>query len=168
MHENLEIIMAASFGIVLPISYTVYQLFKVKQNSKIDEKSNEKISLDSAKKALDILDDLIKYKFEYYLYKEILPMYIGNESNKKEVFKKKDFIDLKTRFFNDIKISLSNEAYKDILRIHSKTGIEIMVHQKFSTLFNKIDSKFLNKEDDFKDNMFFMSEINKKLNQKGK
>jgi len=117
------------------------------------------ISPVNGKYAMDFLNDLIKKKYEYYLYKDILPVYIGNEYSKKEKFTKERFLEIKEFFFNDIFMSLSPEMKKEIVKLFSASGIEIYIHQQFATYFNKTDAKFLNKEEDIKDNMFFMSEI---------
>jgi len=129
------------------------------ENKDSNVKTFKNIEPSKAKYVVEFLDDLIKKKYEYYLYKDILPVYIGNEYSKKEKFSKEKFLELKEFFFNDIYMSLSSEMKKEIVMIFSKSGIEIYIHQRFATYFNKTDAKFLNKEEDIRDNMFFMSEI---------
>jgi len=134
---------------------------ELKETKQKESKSNnfKGIEPPKAKFIMEFLNDLIKKKYEYYLYKDILPVYIGNEYSKKEKFSKEKFLELKEFFFNDIYMSLSPEIKNDIITLFSKSGIEIYIHQQFATYFNKTDAKFLNTEEDIKDNMFFMSDI---------
>jgi hypothetical protein len=129
------------------------------ENKDLKLKNPKSIEPPKAKYVMEFLDDLIKKKYEYYLYKDILPVYIGNEYSKKEKFSKEKFLEIKNFFFNDLYMSLSPEMKKEMVTIFSTSGIEMYIHQRFATYFNKTDAKFLNKEEDIKDNMFFMSEI---------
>jgi len=149
--------------IIIWIITLIINTRKSKLNKK--EKPIKEFKPNNSKYIMDFLDDLIKDKYEYYLYKEILPVYLGNESNKKEKFNKEKFLQLKNFFFLDILKSLSKNVKIELMNLFTKDGIELYIHQKFATLFNKTDAKFLNLEDNVKDNMFFMSE---KINTKGK
>jgi len=133
--------------------------------TKIDKKIINEFKSGNSKYVMELLDKLITDKYEYYLYKEILPVYIGNISNKKEKFSKEKFLQLKENFFSDINMSLSKNIKSELINLFTREGIEIYIHQKFATLFNKTDAKFLNGDTDIKENMFFMSD---KMQTKGK
>jgi hypothetical protein len=134
-----------------------------KEDNEEDKNINQRPIIKSTKSSenkqtLVLLEELIKQKFEFYLYKDILPVYIGNENTKKEKFKKEKFMALKKFFYSDLLNSLSEEQLNEVYKLFTQTGFEIFIHQKFSIAFNKVDAKFLNKEEDLKENMFFMSD----------
>jgi hypothetical protein len=159
------------FGIFTQILFYKKNSKKIKKDDDVKEnekskQSDSKIEHLKAKYVMDFINDLIKRKYEYYLYKDILPVYIGNEFSKKEKFSKERFLELKEFFFNDIFMSLSPEMKKELVSLFSPSGIEIYIHQQFATYFNKTDAKFLNIEEEIKDNMFFMSDIETNTNIK--
>ena len=153
---QLYIIYIAAALIIIWLIITIKKvIFKPK---KIDKKDINEFKPSTSKYIMELLDKLISDKYEYYLYKEILPVYIGNISNKKEKFNKEKFLQLKENFFSDINMSLSKNIKVELIKLFTREGIEIYVHQKFATLFNKTDAKFLNGEEDIKENMFFMTD----------
>lgn len=117
-----------------------------------DEDPNS--NLDDGLKAKNILDTLLENKFEYYMYKEILPLYLGNQ--KKAPITNEKFKELKNTFYHDIKLSISPVLIRRLNYVLTPEGIGIYIHSKFATMFNKIDSKFVNKNDVLEKDTFFM------------
>jgi len=111
-----------------------------KQFTDEDPKSNLKDAQDAKK----LLDELIENKFEYYLYKDILPYYVQNATRTK--LDKEKFKELKETFYNDIKMSTSPVVVRRLNYLFTPRGIGLYIHSRFSTLFNKVDSKFVNKD----------------------
>ena len=156
-YNLFEVIYFTVFGIfLLELLIMWLSKFRKKKPKKVELKKDFVPA--NSKYVVEFLNDLLKTKFDYYTYKEILPIYIGNETNKKEKFKKEKFLKLKEFYFKDISMSLSKNIKKELINLFTEQGIEIYIHQYFATHFNKIDAKFLNMEEDVKGNMFFMSD----------
>lgn len=117
----------------------------------IDPNSN----LDDGEKAKKILDDIMDSKFEYYMYKEILPLYLGNQ--KKAPVTNEKFKELKNTFYQDVKLSISPVLIRRLNYIFTPSGVGIYIHSRFSTMFNKTDAKFVNKDNTLDKDNFFMS-----------
>ncbi len=118
-----------------------------------DEDPNS--NLDEGLKAKDILDSLLESKFEYYMYKEILPLYLGNQ--RKAPITNEKFKELKNTFYQDIKLSLSPVLIRRLNYIFTPSGIGVYIHSKFATMFNKTDSKFVDKNNVLEKDNFFMN-----------
>ncbi len=112
-------------------------------------------NLDDGLKAKDILDSLLESKFEYYMYKEILPLYLGNQ--RKAPITNEKFKELKNTFYQDIKLSLSPVLVRRLNYIFTPSGIGVYIHSKFATMFNKTDSKFVDKNNVLEKDNFFMN-----------
>jgi len=156
--DNIIIIICITLIIIWSIVSVTKVIFKPKIKSDKKENISNEFKPSTSKYTIEFLDKLITDKYEYYLYKEILPVYVGNISNKKEKFNKEKFLQLKEMFFSDINMSLSKNIKIELMNLFTRKGIEIYIHQKFATLFNKTDAKFLNGEEDIKENMFFMTD----------
>ncbi len=113
-------------------------------------------NLDDGIKARKILDELIEGKYEYYMYKEILPLYLGN--NKKAPISKEKFKEIKDSFYNDIKVSISPVVIRRLNYVFTPAGIGIYIHSRFSTMFNKTDSKFVDRNEVLEKDNFFMNQ----------
>jgi len=132
------------------IIYTQFQK-KNKEIKKLKEEINKlndldnlnKIDLNKGEQALKILDNLIDKKFDFYLYKEILPRYLASEVS--SPFKKDELKKLKDKFYSDIVLSVNKNFKKELLNIYTSEGVGLYVHERFMNLFNKVDSKFINK-----------------------
>ena len=113
--------------------------FKPKE---IDSKKtqNKNINLQESQLAIKLLNDLINDIFEFYSYKEILPIYYG--SKKTSPFTKEEVKDLKDKFTNQVLLTINPQFLKAIQSIYTKEGLLLYIHSKFMTKFNKIDAKF--------------------------
>jgi len=145
----------------LLIYFMVENIQKLKQLN-IDKKNKQvnlkNRSIQDSLKAKELFDSLLKNKFDFYLYKEILPKYVGSEEYKKEKIKKDDFQELKEKFFLDIKQTISKELFNHLMYLMSPVGLELYVHQQFSIYFNKIDMKFFNNDEKPSEkDLFFMT-----------
>ena len=155
-------------GLLLFIIFIFYKLTKnhehniknITENIKKEyEKNNKKyINNKYGKEAIDILDKIITDKYQFYLYKYILPVYLG--SNKSSPMSKEKFKNIKEQFFIEIMKSVSPNITEALYLIYSTEGLMLYINEKFITLFNKTDSKFLNsgeniyKNNDVKDEFF--------------
>lgn len=118
-----------------------------------DEDPNS--NLEDGIKAKKILDEILEGKFEYYMYKEILPLYLGNQ--KKAPITNEKFKEFKNSFYQDIKLTLSPVLVRRLNYIFTPAGVGVYIHSKFATMFNKTDSKFVNKDNTLEKDNFFMS-----------
>jgi len=115
------------------------ELMKKKEDKKII-KENLFEDLKIGKESVEQLNNLVQEKFNYYLYKDILPVYVSSKTQK---FNKEDFKKLKDKFYNDVLISVSPSLKKGLQKSLSPDGIGLLIHEKFGYLFNKVDSKFI-------------------------
>jgi len=113
------------------------QDFHVSQASQ----ANKKNFLKDGKDALEILDNIILDKYQYYLYTQIFPKYMG--STKKVAIGKEEFHNLKENFWVEVMGGITPELLEKVKYIFNEKGLIIYINEKFITLFNKTDAKFM-------------------------
>jgi len=152
---GLGVSISASIGVIGAIQIkSIFAHKKVEPKKKVEPEKPL-----SRKETMEIFDKIIDYKFQFYLYKDILPLLIGNSSKTK--ISKDIFIKLKESFYNDVKYSIGNDFKKQLHYVLSSEGIGFYIHQRFGYLFNKIDSKFVDTNTLEKD-LFFMADLKNK------
>ena len=111
--------------------------------------SKKQLNLDTVNKAKVFLDSLIVDKFEFFLYQDILPVYMAKK--KKSPFSNPEFFEIKNNFRKSILGSITPELLEILLTIYSKEGLQLYIIERFTTLFNKVDAKYLNEYDESND-----------------
>ena len=107
------------------------------EQQKYTKLQNSEISVKDSSDTLKFLNDLLDIKFGYYLNAYMLAYFV----NDKEL-EKKEIIKLKTDFYSDVSKSLNNYQKNQILKVFSKEGVELYIHQSFLRLLNDANIKF--------------------------
>jgi len=99
-----------------------------------DRKKNQIINLIHGQEVLSFLESLIKDKYQYYLYQDLLPIYLDSKIPERTVVKK-----VKEKVYASIVGSLTTSVKQEILRFFTEKGIEILVNEKIITYMNETD-----------------------------
>jgi len=123
--------------------YRVLQLESTKHKLAAAEKKIHKLSnianIDETVKIVKFLDDFMMVKFQYYLNTFIIAYFISDkEMDKKEIKK------LKEDFYTDISNTLNDVQKDQMLKVFTKQGITLYIHQSFLRLLNDANIKFKN------------------------
>jgi len=147
---NTDIItISGGFVISTIIYYKVkFSLATTKLKEEIKKLKNEKTKIENELNPkdtitlLEFFDNILMEKFKYYFMSDILAYF----SQGKEL-KKQEIIDIKEKFYVDISKMLSEDQKMRLLKIFSKQGIEIYIHQTFLKLLNESNIKYLDTSD---------------------
>jgi len=134
---------------IMQILLIIFEIWYIKKQEK---KNNFEISNNSSKTYINIdvntcaqlkkfLFDLIENKFKYYLYKDILPLYVNSKK-----LDKKQINEIKEKIFIEIRISLSKNIKQKLLSCFTKDGLNLLINEQIIILMNKIDLKFFDKD----------------------
>jgi uncharacterized protein YneF (UPF0154 family) len=88
----------------------------------------------SGQEALDYLDRLIKEKYTYQLYANLLPIYLDRKIPEKNIVK-----EIKEKIYVTTVGSLSPEVKREILKYFTQKGIEIYINEKIMIYMNETD-----------------------------
>jgi hypothetical protein len=145
---NLEMILLIVIAITVP--YLFYLKIsnqdlkkKLKKAEKTIIQKESNVDFKYAQSAIEFLDKIIKDKFNYHLYTNILPAYMDNKIPEKKVIS-----DIKDKIYVSVVGGLSQETKKSILNFFTEKGIEIYVHEKIMTHMNETDFRTVNKHDE--------------------
>jgi hypothetical protein len=126
--------------VILIINFIIskIEIKKIKEentnlNLSIDEKSH-KIDFKYTQVALDFLDRLIKEKYNFYLYTNLLPIYLDNKIPEKKLVQ-----EIKEKIYVSVVGGLNPDTKKSILTFFTEKGIEIYIHEKIMILMNETD-----------------------------
>ncbi len=123
--------------VILIIVNKTIDMFDAFINRKIEVEKLEEIkpvSLVKGQEAIDFIERLIKEKYNYYMYLELLPIYLDHkipEKNKIKVIKEKIYV--------SVVGSLTRHVKSEILDFFTEKGIEIFIHEKIIILMNETD-----------------------------
>lgn len=128
-------IVSAVIGIAGALSAIYFYVANkaLKKPKKIDNT----ISIDDSIKLITFIDNLLLIKFGYYLNTYILAYFVSE----KEI-DKKEIKQLKDDFYMDISKTLNTYQQEQILKVFSKEGIILYIHQTFLRLLNDANIKF--------------------------
>jgi hypothetical protein len=96
--------------------------------------STKEVDLSRGQMALDYLDRLIKEKYQYYLYLDLLPIYLDRKIPEKNIISK-----TKEKIYVSIVGSLTRDVKQEILKYFTEKGIEIYVNEKILIYMNETD-----------------------------
>jgi len=146
-HYNYSPILILIGIILILMSFTgiyfIYKTYNEKLNNKeIDSKDSKnnldiKIDIGTSKSIKNFIIDLVDDRFNYYLYTEILPLYMSNKKLDKTMIQ-----EIKEKIFIEISLFLSKEQKKYISNYFTQKGIQIFIYERVVILINKIDLSF--------------------------
>jgi len=152
-HYNYSPILILIGIILILMSFTgiyfIYKTYNEKLNNKeIDNKNSKnsknninnldiKIDIGTSKSIKNFIIDLVDDRFNYYLYTEILPLYMSNKKLDKTMIQ-----EIKEKIFIEISLFLSKEQKKYISNYFTQKGIQIFIYERVVILINKIDLSF--------------------------
>lgn len=112
------------------------ELKKLKELGKFKKVKEPAVPLDLTKggESIDFLERLIREKYNYYMYLELLPIYLDRKIPEKNIIK-----EIKEKIYVSVVGSLTNEVKQEILRFFTERGIEIFVHEKIVIMMNETD-----------------------------
>jgi hypothetical protein len=135
---GIDIIIIVAFIIlILFITIKTVGCLKDKSYKKEEEiKATEVpgVNLDEGQLALNYLDRLIKEKYQYYLYLDLLPIYLDRKIPEKNIISK-----IKEKIYVSIVGSLTREVKHEILKYFTEKGIEIYVNERIIVYMNETD-----------------------------
>jgi hypothetical protein len=99
-----------------------------------ETKEVKEVDLKKALVALDFLNKIIKEKYNYYMYLDLLPVYIEKKIPEKKLIDK-----TKNKIYVSVVGSLSRSVKFEILNYFTEKGIEIYVNERIIILMNETD-----------------------------
>jgi len=88
------------------------------------------------KQGLSFLDDLIKTKYTFYMYSELMPTYLDSK-----VPEKSAVLELKEKIYVSVVGGLTQEVKKALLLTFTEKGIRIYINEKIMIHINETDFK---------------------------
>lgn len=116
-----------------------------KLESKI-KKLESPMKIDDVVKYLNVFDNLLLSKFNYYIHVHFL----ANFEKRKEI-SKETIRGIKEEYYIDVSSTLKSEQKYKLLEIFSNKGIEMYIHQFFLQKLNELDVKYRKIDDTLKD-----------------
>jgi len=118
-----------------------------KENKKEKEKTDFEIfSIKEYRETLDFLDRIIQDKYQYYMYLNLLPIYMDRKIPEKKVIQ-----DTKEKIYVSVVGGITLNFKKKILNIFTEKGIEIYINEKIIVLINQTDFASTNHNEAFKE-----------------
>lgn len=142
----MEIIILCTTTLVVLLGTILYKkIVQIKQLETVNKnlliKIDNSMSAKESKEIVDFIDSLLTVKFQYYLTSYILAYFVSDkEIDKKEIKK------LKEDFYLDVSKTLCEQQQNRILKVFSKEGIILYIHQAFLRLLNDANVKFKNND----------------------
>ncbi len=132
---GLLLVVIASAFLVTGIVKGLCRLFKRKPKTEVVEViKTTNVNLNKAETAMDFLERLIKDKYTYYMYLELLPIYLANNIPEKNVIKK-----IKEKIYVSVVGSLTRPVKEEMLKFFTEKGVEIFVNEQIIILMNETD-----------------------------
>jgi len=118
--------------------FKLVELFKSSNQDELPESSTDHrfINLIHGQEALNFLDRLIKEKYNYHLYLDLMPVYLD-----RKIPEKKQIQDLKEKIYVSVVGSLTKSVKQEVTRFFTEKGIEIYVYERIIILINETDFK---------------------------
>jgi hypothetical protein len=149
--EITTLIGIAILGYIFAIIFMISNrrnINKLKNNQEVIETlendilKNEEIKLDFSyvSGSLAFMDQLIKDKYTFYLYSELMPIYLDNKIPEKSQIRK-----IKERIYVSVVGGLTIKTKKSLLDAFTEKGIRIYINEKIMILLNKTDFSTSNK-----------------------
>ncbi len=133
--NEAEIMLAMVIIISFFIGWFIHKFWIEDENQDNQEIVDTKlIDLDEGQNAIAYLERLIKEKYNYYKYLELLPIYLDRKIPEKKIIK-----EIKEKVYVSVVGSLTHNVKKEILRFFTEKGIEIFVHEKIIIHMNETD-----------------------------
>jgi hypothetical protein len=136
---NLEIfLLCITLVLIISLIWVNLNLKDARVKIKTLEKNvqQEKIDFKYADDAIKFLDRIINEKYRYYMYVELIPIYLD-----KKIPEKKLIQTIKEKIYVSVVGGLTQETKKSILTFFNEKGIEIYIHEKIMILINETDFK---------------------------
>ncbi len=114
----------------------------IKSYDLMKAKMDEKLPIADTIKVMTFFDSFLATKFSYYLNTSMIAYFVNDKDIDKKEIKK-----LKIDFYSDVSNSLNNDQKADILKIFTKEGIELYIHQTFLRLVNEANIRFKSSND---------------------
>ncbi len=96
----------------------------------------KEVDLTRGQVAMDFIDRLIQEKYNYYMYLELLPIYLDRKIPEKNVINK-----VKEKIYVSVVGSLSVDVKYEMLKFFTERGMEIYVNEKIVVMINRTDFK---------------------------
>jgi len=129
------IIFGGSFTIM---SITIL-IIKFKKDQKKPKNVNTKMNIDDTIKTMSFFNNVLELKFKYYLNAHFIAYFVNDKD-----LDKKDIKKFKNDFYIDVSNMLCDDQKQQLLKVFSKQGIELYIHQTFLSLLNEYNIKFQN------------------------
>ncbi len=126
--------------IIVTFSFLVIFIYRKMHKGKSNNTSDDAdiqskgIDLRKGQYSIDYLERLIKEKYNYYMYLELLPIYLDRKIPEKNVIR-----DVKEKIYVSVVGSITRQVKEEILTFFTEKGIEIFVHEKIVILINETD-----------------------------
>jgi hypothetical protein len=127
----------ASAGVLSAVYFYAANKTLKKQIDANAIKQKQLITVEDSMKTITFIDSLLLIKFQYYLNTYILAYFMSE----KEI-DKKEIKQLKEDFYMDISKTLNSYQQEQILKVFSKEGIILYIHQTFLRMLNDANIKF--------------------------
>ncbi len=92
------------------------------------------LNFTKGQEAIDFLERLIKEKYNYYMYLELLPIYLDRKIPEKNIIKT-----IREKIYVSVVGSLTRNVKEEMLKYFTEKGIEIFVNEKIIILMNETD-----------------------------
>ena len=100
---------------------------------------DDKLNIEDTTKYIQLLDKLLLLKFNFYV-----GTFFSAALVKHKELDKTEIKNIKEQFYIDVSSTLNDHQKNQLLKVFSKKGIEIYIHQTFLKLLNDLDMKFNN------------------------
>ncbi len=124
-----------AFTAVIIIMFLIKLVFRgFGSRAKPSTESHIGVDLQKGQLAIDYLQRLISEKYNYYMYLDLLPIYLDRKIPEKNIIK-----DVKEKIYVSVVGSLTKPVKQEILKFFTEKGIEIFVHESIVIHMNKTD-----------------------------
>ena len=138
----MEILQMSALVIVFIFGLIIGLFFKEIKPKK--KQPAPKIDMEEADKILNYLNRLIKEKYNYYMYLELLPLYMENKVPENKVIDS-----IKKKIYATVVGGFPHAMKQNILKYFTEKGIEVYINERILFYINQTDFK-LNPEENFK------------------
>ncbi len=129
-----SIIIITSVFIVLAVVMTLMAKFDQDPEPELEPEEIHTINFVEGQQSIDFLERLIREKYSYYMYLELLPIYLDRKIPEKNTIKK-----IKEKIYVSVVGSLTKSVKLEILKYFTEKGIEIFVNEKIIIMINETD-----------------------------
>ncbi len=129
--ESLVVFTIAIFMTVI----WIVSLFKKPKEIKIEVPVVQtEVDINKSQLLIGFIEKLTKEKYTYYMYLELLPIYLDGKIPEKNKVQ-----EIKEKIYASVVGSLTTEIKQEFLKFFTEKGIEIFVHQRIIILMNETD-----------------------------